>query len=159
MLAELRDLLWERPSYDTFNQIWCYLKQCQDIMATDELEAMASYASQHMSHWKPELRIHWIDLENPTPLWLLLAHLSCGWRDMGNVGVKALVGSPYLKNLQYLDLRFNKITQAGALAIANSPHLTSLQVLRMEGNRIGVKGVRAIATSPYLAQVKQLELL
>lgn len=84
---------------------------------------------------------------------------------LGDAGVRALVASPHLQNLQTLDLSGNKLTAEGFRAIANSPHLSNLLTLRLSGNPFNPayghgadEGVCAVAASPYLANLRGLHL-
>lgn len=50
--------------------------------------------------------------------------------------VEVLAGSPQLRNVERLELSFNRIGAAGAEALARSPNLGSLRTLGFNGNRV-----------------------
>ena len=57
-----------------------------------------------------------------------LRHLSLWGSNIGitDAGAVALASSPYLRNLERMELDMNPISDAGALAILRSPHLVRL---------------------------------
>jgi hypothetical protein len=79
-----------------------------------------------------------------------------GADSIGNEGLLHLANSPYLRNLQKLNLHNNVIGDAGARALAASPYLANLTRLDLRGNDITVAGVQAIARSPRLSQLRVL---
>lgn len=77
---------------------------------------------------------------------------------IGNVGLEALAGSPYIRELNEMKLRSNAIGPAGVRALARSKYLESLTDLSLDHNALFDEGVEAIAESPRFRQLKQLSL-
>jgi uncharacterized protein (TIGR02996 family) len=78
--------------------------------------------------------------------------------DLGDAGVRALLASPHLTNLETLDLAANGLTDEGAKALAGWPHLASLRWLDLGANDLTDEGVRALASSPGVANLRGLSL-
>ncbi|MCE9561249.1 MAG: TIGR02996 domain-containing protein [Planctomycetes bacterium] len=66
--------------------------------------------------------------------------------------IRALVESPFITNLQVLDLSRSSIGEEGIIAIANSANLQGLKHLCLFDNQIDAADVFALARSPYLQQ-------
>src|SRR5207248_981991 len=90
-------------------------------------------------------------------------HKLC-WRDskLGEEGMKALAGCPYLANLVGLDIH---LPHCGALQpLAQSPHLGKLRRLTLNGRLwepwpgITTTGVGALLESPHLRSLSALTL-
>jgi uncharacterized protein (TIGR02996 family) len=84
---------------------------------------------------------------------------------VGDDGVRTLVASPHLANLETLDLGGNQVTAAGVRAVAESPHLPALAVLDLSGDRYGRnpnpggdEGAAILAGSARLAGLRELRL-
>jgi uncharacterized protein (TIGR02996 family) len=76
--------------------------------------------------------------------------------DLGDRGVRALVGSPHLTKLRVLDLSDNEIGDEGVLALAAWPGLAGVADLDLCGNAITDRGLRALASSQHAAGLRKL---
>jgi uncharacterized protein (TIGR02996 family) len=85
--------------------------------------------------------------------------LDVGGTDLTLPGLRALLASPYLKNLRLLRLSFNDdLGDEGAELVANSPHLAGLLSLKMSFCSVGDAGMKALATSPFVTNLRVLKL-
>jgi len=66
----------------------------------------------------------------------------------GKVG--DVVRSPLLRNITYLDLDDQGVTDDDLAALAASPHVTKLRQLDLRYNPIGARGIEALAAAPSL---------
>ncbi len=73
----------------------------------------------------------------------------------GDVGLDALVNSPYLKSLKSLDLRNNQITRIGMECLARSENLGQLESLDVRLNKLGPRWEQKLRESlPSLKVVR-----
>jgi uncharacterized protein (TIGR02996 family) len=72
--------------------------------------------------------------------------------------VQALVNCSRLRNLEQLELSWNRIGEQGARLLAGCPHLSNLKVLRLRRTRITLAAAEALATSPHLKKLEVLEI-
>src|SRR5262249_26359078 len=77
--------------------------------------------------------------------------LTTGWS-------KALADSPWLATLRALDPQRQNLGDDGLRLLLGSPHLTRLTTLDLSYNRLTDAGAEALARSPYLAQLTTLNL-
>jgi hypothetical protein len=68
-------------------------------------------------------------------------------------GLRALLGSPHLVNLRWLNLKSCGLGDAGAKVIAQSRYLTGLETIVLECNDITDEGAFALAESPHLPRM------
>ena len=77
---------------------------------------------------------------------------------VGDTGINALMGSPFLRSLRSLAAG-NRVTNKGAAALAEAPSLAALRKLWLSGNwKIGPAGAEALASSEHLANLEDLSL-
>lgn len=55
-----------------------------------------------------------------------------GLENVKSSGMIELASSPYVKNIEFIDLRYTKIDDAGIMAIANSSNFISLREINLE---------------------------
>ncbi len=72
-------------------------------------------------------------------------NLDVGTNRIADEGIRALGKSTQLKSLETLDLTYNPITEAGALALAQAPWLGQLRTLALWHTQIGPRGAIALA--------------
>lgn len=87
-------------------------------------------------------RSHWLDSHH------------CG----GDEAAAAVARSPYWKQLNYLALGCERMTEEGAKVLAASANLASMRVLHLCSSRIGADGAAALAESEHLAGLHSLYL-
>jgi uncharacterized protein (TIGR02996 family) len=87
-----------------------------------------------------------------------LAALDLLCNDVGDDGVAALAGSPYLAGLAALNLSGNRVGDRGLQALAGSRRLAGLADVHLGDNRIGPAGAAALAGSPLQAGLAALDL-
>jgi uncharacterized protein (TIGR02996 family) len=73
-------------------------------------------------------------------------------------GALALAASPYLTNLERLELHWTGIGDRGLAALAQSPAVARLESLALEDNRIGLVGLTALAQARPLGGFTELDL-
>jgi uncharacterized protein (TIGR02996 family) len=73
-------------------------------------------------------------------------------------GARKLAASPYVCNLEEIDLFESKISRAGMIALASSPHLKKLKRLEVPENAIGNEGAFAIANAGHWTGLEGLHL-
>jgi uncharacterized protein (TIGR02996 family) len=56
-------------------------------------------------------------------------------------GIAILARSPHLRNLQRLDLAWNRVSERGVHSLANSPHLARLTTLDLTDNDVGPEAI------------------
>jgi hypothetical protein len=80
---------------------------------------------------------------------------------VGDKGLEALARSPNMKNLRVLALPWTKITDAGVEALANSPHMSNLEELSLSGGvrSITSKSLIALSRSPHINKLTELDLV
>jgi hypothetical protein len=85
--------------------------------------------------------------------------LDVGGNHLTVPGLRALLASPYLKNLRLLRLSFNDdLGDEGAELVANSPNLAGLLSLKMSFCSVADAGMKALASSPFLTNLRVLKL-
>jgi serine/threonine protein kinase len=109
------------------------------------------------------IRVETVQLFSPAVLQILEASqgswlLDLTNKQIGDEGIKRLVGSPYLAGRTTLYLSGNQITDEGITALANSPHLANVSRLILWDNHIGDNGVTALASSPHVGNLSVLDL-
>ncbi|KAF0976588.1 hypothetical protein FDP41_004487 [Naegleria fowleri] len=87
-----------------------------------------------------------------------LCELNLGQIQIYSEGVKLLVESEHLTQIQSLNLQWCDILNNGITTIASNPRFCHLTFLNCDGNQIGDEGVKAIATSEYMKHLTTLEL-
>jgi uncharacterized protein (TIGR02996 family) len=93
-----------------------------------------------------------------TPFLSNLERLDLGTNGITHAGIRALVGIEYLAGLRELDLRGNQIGDAGVELLAAWPLTANLRVLGLRGNSVSNKGAQALAQSPHLGNIERLGL-
>ena len=83
---------------------------------------------------------------------------TANWNEIGDPGVQALAQSPFLHQLQTLELECNRIGDAGVAALARSRFSGNLRRLHLGDNPFTEVGARALAESPYLDQIEHLSV-
>ncbi|HEY1190727.1 MAG TPA: TIGR02996 domain-containing protein [Gemmata sp.] len=79
--------------------------------------------------------------------------------DLGPNGLALLAKSPHLRNLDAIDLGFNKLDDAAVEALARSSNFANLRALALNDNDlIGDAGARSLADSPFFAGLTALDL-
>jgi uncharacterized protein (TIGR02996 family) len=78
---------------------------------------------------------------------------------VGRTGMVALASSPHLKKLKRLELPENAIGDEGALAIANAGHWSGLEGLQLRNCGITYKGLVALAGAEHLCGLRELSLM
>jgi uncharacterized protein (TIGR02996 family) len=73
-------------------------------------------------------------------------------------GVRALVQSPYLRNLSHLQLHYSDVGDVGCSEIVTSGILKRLKVLDLRHGEIGDSGARTLADCPDLRNLKLLDV-
>jgi uncharacterized protein (TIGR02996 family) len=85
-----------------------------------------------------------------------LRELNLSGNQLGDGGMKALAGAPWLSRVRKLGLDGNEITAAGLQALLDSPGLGSLLILDL-GNNVAVnESVAALASCPRLTSLRRL---
>jgi uncharacterized protein (TIGR02996 family) len=94
-----------------------------------------------------------------SPYFRRLVSLDLMSNDIGPTGAKALAASPNLAKVKILDLQNNRLGDAGLVKLLASPHLTRAQNVNLRYNTISAVGVRALAAWPHLKKMRELRLL
>ena len=76
---------------------------------------------------------------------------------MGPLGAKALAGSPGLRKLRELRLRYGGIGDEGAAALADSPIVEKLRILEISVNGVVVPKRETTAASREIRALKRLQ--
>ena len=76
----------------------------------------------------------------------------------GSAGAQTVAKSPWLRQLNSLNMNYNRIGDGGAVDVAFSPHLENLFELSLNGNLIGSEGAKDLALSPQLDNLAELRL-
>jgi uncharacterized protein (TIGR02996 family) len=79
-------------------------------------------------------------------------------QNIGDEGLRLLLGSPHLTRLTTLDLSYNRLTDEGALELARSPYLARITTLHLAYNRLSMRGVGALYESPHWRGERTLTL-
>lgn len=87
-----------------------------------------------------------------------LRHLTLDGAWSGPAGMKPLVSSPFLVNLEKLHINSTAIGDKGIAELLTGTGLNSLQELQAQDNGIGPEGAAALAASPIAARLKCLDL-
>ena len=73
--------------------------------------------------------------------------------------LQILIDSPYIQNIDYLQLGSNLLGDEGVRLLANTEKFRNVHTLSLECNGIGPEGARALAASPYLTRLTYLSLV
>ena len=73
-----------------------------------------------------------------------LTHLYLGWCRLDDERVARLAAAPHLHGLELLDLSGNELGAVGARAILDSPWRDGLRQLHLKGNRFDARTVRRL---------------
>ena len=84
--------------------------------------------------------------------------LDLSGKKIGDQGLKFLIGSNILKNVEKIDLRYNEITAIGADLFAKQPPLLKLRILILRHNFLGDKGSASLARSNSFPNLEEIEL-
>jgi uncharacterized protein (TIGR02996 family) len=76
-----------------------------------------------------------------------LTHLQLRLSDMGDDGVRALIGSGVLKRLKWLDLRYGCITDEGARLLVACPDAKNPERIDLSRNAVTATGLAALRTA------------
>ena len=87
-----------------------------------------------------------------------IEYLQLGSNELGDAGVRLIAQTEKFKNVHTLNLECNGIGPEGACALATSPWLNKIDYLSLVDNRVGEEGARAIADSDNLASLTYLHL-
>lgn len=79
-------------------------------------------------------------------------------RHLTDVAAQALARSPFLTQLEELDLANQRIGDAGLADLVDSPNVRNLRRLDLSGNPISGAGLRALASARSLEQLEALDL-
>lgn len=71
--------------------------------------------------------------------------------------VRAIVHSPDVAHIQFIDMTGCRYGDEVCFAIANSPHMGKLQRLYLDNNRVTANGLLALLNSPHLSQLKVIK--
>ena len=86
------------------------------------------------------------------------ALLDLSGKKIGDQGLKFLIGSNILKNVEKIDLRYNEITAIGADLFAKQSPLLKLRILILRHNFLGDKGAASLARSNSFPNLEEIEL-
>ena len=86
------------------------------------------------------------------------ALLDLSGKKIGDQGLKFLIGSNILKNVEKIDLRYNEITAIGADLFAKQSPLLKLRSLILRHNFLGDKGSASLARSNSFPNLEEIEL-
>ena len=84
--------------------------------------------------------------------------LDLSGKKIGDQGLKFLIGSNILKNVEKIDLRYNEITAIGADLFAKQSPLLKLRILILRHNFLGDKGAASLARSNSFPNLEEIEL-
>lgn len=84
--------------------------------------------------------------------------LNLSGKKIGDEGVKHLIASGLLNNVEKVDLRYNEITAVGAGLLAKTPPLPKLRVLILRHNILGDAGSIALAESSSFPNLEEIQL-
>jgi Ran GTPase-activating protein (RanGAP) involved in mRNA processing and transport len=84
--------------------------------------------------------------------------LDLSGKKIGDQGLKFLIGSNVLENVEKIDLRYNQITAIGAELFAKQPPLFKLRSLILRHNFLGDKGSAFLARSNSFPNLEEIEL-
>src|SRR5262249_62412515 len=88
-----------------------------------------------------------------------LSSLKVSYADLTDAGLEALAGSPLLSRLLSLDLGTNqRLTIDGVRALVSSPGVANLQRLAVPCNYLGDHLLEILAASPHLTSLTSLQL-
>jgi uncharacterized protein (TIGR02996 family) len=89
-------------------------------------------------------------------------------RNLGNAGIRALIGTASLTALEELDVSGwgtwpgyddnQPVESEGVEALAAWPGLAAVRTLKLSSNQVGQKGLRALLHSPYVGALKELSM-
>lgn len=83
--------------------------------------------------------------------------LSCAYVPVQRDGVEALAGTPLLRTLRHLDLRYASLGDDGLTALLERDALTSVRQLSLQKNELTTKGLARLAGAP-LPSLRELDL-
>ena len=86
------------------------------------------------------------------------ALLDLSGKKIGDQGLKFLIDSNILKNVEKIDLRYNEITAIGADLFAKQSPLLKLRILILRHNFLGDKGAASLARSNSFPNLEEIEL-
>ena len=84
--------------------------------------------------------------------------LDLSGKKIGDQGLKFLIDSNILKNVEKIDLRYNEITAIGADLFAKQSPLLKLRILILRHNFLGDKGAASLARSNSFPNLEEIEL-
>ena len=84
--------------------------------------------------------------------------MNLGGKKIGDIGIKKLLETDFLKKVTRLDLRYNEITEKGAHFLANAPTLVKLKSLVLRKNDISDNGTISLAKSKSFPNLTELQL-
>ncbi len=84
--------------------------------------------------------------------------LNLGGKKIGDLGIKKLLETDFLKKVTRLDLRYNEITEKGATALASAPTLAKLKSLVLRKNDISDNGTISLSKSQSFPNLSELQL-
>ncbi|MGP0565492.1 hypothetical protein ACTRXA_05250 [Nitrospina sp. P1_D6] len=77
---------------------------------------------------------------------------------MGDLGLEALLETPFLTDLTELNLKNNNLSSQSAQLLAQSSSIKNIKIINLSHNKIDDVGAKALATSANLGKLKQLVL-
>ena len=84
--------------------------------------------------------------------------LNLSGKKIGDEGVRHLIASKVLENVEKIDLRYNEITAVGAELLAKISPLRKLRVLILRHNILGDAGSVALAESNSFPNLEEMQL-
>nr|MBC8288941.1 hypothetical protein [Planctomycetota bacterium] len=78
---------------------------------------------------------------------------------LGNAGLKTLVGAPQMRSLERLTIYSNEIDDLGIAELVNFENLAGVRELRILNNDVTDEGVAALADSAVLNRISLLEII
>ena len=100
-----------------------------------------------------EAKLLWESPKMKEISWLDLAD-----NNLGDEGIRGLVGCPGLENIQYLNLNKNGISDTGLEILAKAKFLGKLKRLHLKDNSIEGKGVVALFNSENLDSLSTFQI-
>lgn len=86
-----------------------------------------------------------------------LVHLNLRWGDLTPAGIATLAACPRLKDLKKLELRYHySIKNEGIEALITSPYITQLEHLDVSQTHAGSRGFQALAQSNFSRHLREL---